>query len=408
MQQPGRVEFVAMMAVLLATIAFSIDAMLPALPEIARTLVPEAPNNAQLVVTSFVFGMGLGTFLAGPISDATGRKPAILGGLALYIAGAALASQAQSLETLLVARMVQGLGAAGPRIVTNAMIRDRFEGRHMAQIMSFVMMVFLLVPAMAPAFGSLIIGAFGWRSIFAAFIVFALCGGLWLAMRQPETLPPESRHGMRPALMRLAASEVVRRPDVRIYIGVLTLGTGQMFALISSVQQIYDVYLGQGDVFQWWFMATALLAGTGTIVNAALVMRLGMRRIAICAYGVQCLISGVLVLTELAGLVPPGLALVTFFGWSVSVFFMVGLTFGNLNALALQPLGHIAGMAASVVGAISTILGVVLAVPIGLAFDGTPVPLYIGTMVCSALAFALMRRTVEAEGAPADQVAPHR
>jgi len=393
--QPGRVEFVAMVAVLFATLAFSIDAMLPALPEIAGTLTPDDPNRAQLVVTSFIFGMGVGTLFAGPISDTVGRKAGILGGLALYILGAALASRAQTLETLMAARVVQGLGAAGPRIVSQAMIRDRFEGREMAQIMSFVMMIFILVPAMSPAAGSLVIDGFGWRAIFWAFVIFALFGGTWLALRQPETLPREGRHPLRIGIVWLALKETLRRPEVRLYIAVLTLGTGQMFALISSVQPIYDQSLGMADSFAFWFMATALLAGTGTIVNAALVMRLGMRRLAITAYAAQGVISLVLVAAEIAGLVPAEAAFPVFFAWSVSVFFMVGLTFGNLNSLALQPLGHIAGTAASVIGAISTILGVVIAVPIGLAFNGSPMPLYVGTGVCSALAYLLMRRTVE-------------
>ncbi|MBJ3762967.1 multidrug effflux MFS transporter [Maribius pontilimi] len=394
-RQPGRVEFVAMVAVLFSTIAFSIDAMLPALPQIAERLSPDEPNRAQLVVTSFIFGMGVGTLLAGPISDTVGRKAAILGGLAIYGFGAVLAVQAQSLETLMAARVVQGLGAAGPRIVSQAMIRDRYEGREMAQIMSFVMMIFILVPAMSPAAGSFVIDLAGWRAIFWSFVLFGLIGGTWLALRQPETLPSEARFPLRLGVVWLALKETLSRADVRIYIAVLTLGTGQMFALISSVQPVYDQALGLADSFQWWFMATAILAGTGTIVNAALVMRLGMRRLAITAYAAQALISAALILAHLLDLVPEGAALPFFFAWSVSVFFMVGLTFGNLNSLALQPLGHIAGTAASVIGAISTVLGVLIAVPIGLAFDGTPLPLVIGTGVCSALAFLLMRRTVE-------------
>jgi DHA1 family bicyclomycin/chloramphenicol resistance-like MFS transporter len=149
-----------------------------------------------------------------------------------------------------------------------------------------------------------------------------------------------------------------------------------------------------------WFAATGLLSGGGTILNATLVMRLGMRRLAIAAYGAQTVISGALLVVTLAGLLPPGLAFPAFFVWSVSVFFMAGLTFGNLNALALQPLGHIAGMAASVVGALSTVGSVILAVPIGLAFDGTIVPLAAGTFVCSALALWLMRWSREADPEP--------
>src|SRR5690606_12481373 len=159
----GQGEFIALMAMLMATVAFSIDSMLPVLPEIAGSLSPDAPNNAQLILTSFILGMGVGTFFAGPISDSIGRRRTILWGFALYALGATMAAFAPTLETLLAARLIQGLGAAAPRIVSTAMIRDQYEGRRMAQIMSFVMMIFILVPAVAPFVGSLIIAAFGWR-----------------------------------------------------------------------------------------------------------------------------------------------------------------------------------------------------------------------------------------------------
>ena len=187
---------------------------------------------------------------------------------------------------------------------------------------------------------------------------------------------------------------------------MLTLGFGQMFALLSSIQQIYAETFGRADTFPLWFAATGLLSGGGTILNATLVMRLGMRRLAIAAYATQTLISGLLVAAEMSGLLPPGLAFPVFFFWSASVFFMAGLTFGNLNALALQPMGHIAGMAASVVGALSTVGAVFIAAPIGLAFDGTIVPLTFGTLICSALAWWLMRWSREADPEPKKFV-PH-
>ncbi|RVT84580.1 MFS transporter [Rhodobacteraceae bacterium CCMM004] len=383
------------MAVLVAIVAFSIDAMLPALPQIAADLSPDNVNAAQLVLTAFVFGMGAGTLIAGPISDAIGRKPAITAGVAVYVAGSLAAAMAQSLEVLLVARVVQGIGAAGPRIVSLALVRDCFEGRRMAQIMSFVMMIFVLIPAVAPFIGSLIIPSFGWRGVFGAFVLFGLVGAIWLNLRQPETLPPNARVPLRAAVLKVAFLEVVGHPMVRIYIAVLTLGFGQMFALLSSIQQIYAQTFDRAETFALWFMAMAVLSGLGTIVNASLVMRLGMRRLALASYAAQTVLAAALVVLWTAGLVPGWAAFPAFFFWTFTVFFMAGLTFGNLNALALQPLGHIAGMAASVVGAVATVLAVAIAAPIGLAFDGTPVPLFVGTAVCSALAWALMRRTVE-------------
>ena len=399
-------EFIAMMAVLFATIAFSIDAMLPALPEIAAELTPEAVNRAQLVLTAFVLGMGFGTLIAGPISDATGRKPAITAFVGLYILGAVGAAMSPSIEMLLAARLVQGIGAAGPRIVSIALVRDMYEGRTMARIMSFVMMIFILIPAVAPSIGALIIAGFGWRGVFGAFVLFGIVGASWVNLRQAETLPPERRRPLRAGTLKAAFREVVSHRLVLLYIVVLTLGFGQMFALLSSIQQIYADTFGKAESFPLWFAATGILSGGGTILNATLVMRLGMRRLAIAAYAVQTVISGLLVLAEVAGVLPPGLAFPVFFFWSASVFFMAGLTFGNLNALALQPMGHIAGMAASVVGALSTVGAVFIAAPIGLAFDGTIVPLTFGTLVCSALAWWLMRWSREADPEPKKFV-PH-
>jgi DHA1 family bicyclomycin/chloramphenicol resistance-like MFS transporter len=384
-------EFVAMIAVLFATIAFSIDAMLPALPDIAAELTPEAVNRAQLVLATFVLGMGVGTLVAGPVSDSVGRKRAIIGFVGLYILGAVGAAMATSIEMLLLARLVQGLGAAGPRIVSIALVRDLYEGRTMARIMSFVTMIFILIPAVAPTIGAINIAGFGWRGIFGGFVVFGIAAALWLGLRQEETLAPAKRRPFRAAPLWEAFTEVLSHRMVILYIVVLTLGFGQMFALLSSIQQIYSETFGLRDSFPLWFAATGLLSGGGSILNATLVMRLGMRRLAVMAYAVQTVISGLLVVAEVTGLLPPGIAFPVFFAWSVSVFFMAGLTFGNLNALALQPMGHIAGMAASVVGALSTVGSVIIAAPIGLAFDGTIVPLLAGTFVCSALALWLMR-----------------
>ncbi|KAF0674746.1 nitric-oxide synthase bacterial [Profundibacterium mesophilum KAUST100406-0324] len=380
------------MATLFATVAFSIDAMLPALPALAADLAPRDANRAQLVLTAFVLGMGIGTLFAGPISDAIGRKRAISLGIALYCIASVLAVLATSLEMLLVARLLQGLGAAGPRIVSLALVRDLYEGRRMAQIMSFVMMIFVLIPAVAPFIGSLVVPYFGWRGIFGLFVLLGLVNLVWLNLRQPETLPPEARRPLRAAALRSALREVLSHKAVRLYILVMALGYGQMFGYLSSVQQIYAEVFGITDDFPLWFMAMALLSGLGTITNAALVMRLGMRRITLAAYGGQAVISAALLLLTLAGFGGAG-SFPVFFAWSVSIFLMAGLTFGNLNALALQPLGHVAGMASSVTGSIATVLAVFIAAPIGLAFDGTPLPMVVGTLTCSGLALCLMLRT---------------
>ncbi|MCA0964409.1 MFS transporter [Salipiger bermudensis] len=397
---PGRVEFIALLAMLFATIAFSIDAMLPALPEIGAELTPEAVNRAQLVVTSFVFGMGIGTFFTGPLSDVFGRKPVLLGGSALYIVASICAAYAETLELLLAARLLQGLGAAGPRVVALAIVRDLYSGREMARIMSFVMMVFTLFPALAPSIGAVIIAATGWRGIFWAFVAFSSIASIWLMVRLSETHPPENRRPFRLTTFRAALAELFGQRVVVISIGVQALIFAMLFSMISTVQQIYDISFGRAETFPLWFGGVAILAASGSVLNAALVMRLGMRFLITAMLSVQVALAGITLALFAFGLSgTPGFAL--FLLWQLSVFFQMGLTVGNINAIAMEPVGHIAGLAASVIGAVATVAGVLIAVPNGLMFDGTPVPLAAGIFIEAILALLLMRWLVRAEAAEA-------
>lgn len=385
----SRVEFVALCAMMFATIAFSIDAMLPALPEIGAELSPDNLNNAQLILTSFVLGMGIGTFFTGPLSDTFGRKPVIIGGALVYCLCAFVGWASQSLEVILAARLFQGIGAAGPRVVTLAIIRDLFSGREMARLMSFVMLVFTLVPAIAPLLGSFFIAIAGWRAIFLAFIGFSLISILWLGFRLPEPLARENRRPFQFRVLWGAIFEMWAIPVVRVSILVQTLCFAMLFTMLTSVQQIYDIAFERGDEFPFWFGAVAIVAGSASLLNAALVIRLGMRFLVTVTLGVQILLTGTML--GLCFVLPNGpLLFAVFVIWQTSVFFQAGMTLGNLNAMAMEPLGHMAGTAASVMGAIATVFGAGLAVPVGLAFNGTPVPLALGIGVEAALGFGLM------------------
>lgn len=386
----SQAEFIALMAMLFATIAFSIDAMLPALPEIAAELTPDAVNRAQLIVTSFVFGMGVGTLFAGPLSDAFGRKPVIVGGVMLYCTGAALAWMAQSLELALAARVIQGLGGAGPRVVAVAMVRDLYKGRVMAQIMSLVFIIFSLIPAIAPSLGAVIIDFAGWRAIFGAFILFALIAAVWMTIRQPETLPLENRRALSVISLKSGALEVLGNRIVRLTIMAQTLCLACLFATLSSTQQVFDQTFDRGDSFHLWFALMALLAATASAINARLVVRLGMRRMVRSILSVQIVVSGLYLVASGIGW-PDGTHFFAYFFWITGVFFMAGMTLGNLNAIAMEPMGHVAGMAASVVGAVATVGSVLLAIPIGLMFDGTPVPGVAGVLALSIVALVVMR-----------------
>lgn len=389
-------EFIALMAMLTATIAFSMDAMLPALPEIARELTPLDHNRAQLILTSFVLGMGIGTFFAGPLSDAFGRRAVTVAGAVVFCAGAALAWVAPTLELVLLGRIVQGIGAAGPRIVSIALVRDIYAGREMARIMSFVMMIFTVVPAMAPLVGSYIIAWSGWRGIFPAFMVFSVLTLLWFLIRQPETLPAAARRPFRLVPLWQGLCEVLRLRAAQVSILMQALLFAALFGTLSQIQPLFDLTFGRGESFPLWFAAIALISGTASLVNAQLVLRLGMRRMVRIALTVQAVFSALVAVVLLLWAVPGQAGFVVFLVWICGVFFMVGFTLGNINAIAMEPLGHIAGMAASVISSLATVIGVALAVPLGLAFDGSVGPLATGVALLAGCALLAQRLLPEA------------
>lgn len=384
-------ELIALMAMLSATVAFSIDAMLPALPQIGAALSPLAPENAHLVITSFVFGMGAGTLIAGPLSDALGRKPVMLTGAAIYILGAVAAALSQSLEIMLAARIVQGLGASGPRVVAIAVIRDLYGGREMARLVSFVMIVFTLVPVLAPTLGAGLAALVGWQGIFGAFVVFALITAAWVALRLPETLAEAERRPFRPAALWAGLREMWGIEMVRLSILVQTLSFGMLFAMLSSTQLVFDQTFGQGETFHLWFGGIALVAGTSGFLNASIVRRFGMRPIIMVMLGASALLSVVFAGLWMLGL-PGQWPLALFVLWQVVIFFQAGMTIGNLNALAMEPLGHMAGLAASVMGAVSTIGAALIGAGLGALFDGTPLPLALGLAALALTGFALTLR----------------
>ncbi len=385
----SRPEFVALIAMMFATIAFSIDAMLPALPEIGAQLSPDNVNRAQMILTAFVLGMGAGTFVTGPLSDSFGRKPVILAGSLVYITAAFVAWSSTTLEVVLAARLVQGLGAAGPRVVAMAVVRDLFAGREMARMVSVAMMIFTIFPAFAPLMGSGIIALTGWRGIFLAFILFSLISTLWMALRLPETLPRENRRPFRTPLLLAAVGEMARHPTVRLSILVQMLSLGMLFTTILMIQPIYDVVFDRAERFPLYFGVIALLSGSASLLNAGIVVRIGMRRIVTWSLGAQILLSGVLlILTQVP--LADGPYFAVFLVWQTCVFFMAGTTIGNLNAIAMEPMGHIAGMAASVMGALSTVGAALLSAPVGLLFDGTLRPLAGGVVIMAIAGFVLM------------------
>ncbi len=382
-------EFVALVALMFSLVAMSIDGMLPALPAIGADLAVADPNDTQLVVSSLFLGLAFGQLLAGPLSDSYGRKPIIYVGLVLFMGGCLLSIYAPSFEWMIAGRILQGFGAASPRIVTIALVRDQYEGRAMARVMSFALSVFILVPALAPAIGQGILLLAGWQAIFVTFLFIALLTSVWFGLRQPETHPPERRSTLSFPGIFSAALEVC---SIRAAIGH-TVATGLLFAsfvgYLSSAQQIFQQTYQVGKWFPAYFAALALAIGCAAAINGRLVIRYGMRRISTLAVraltGVSLMSS--VVVWSLSGLPPLWL----FMAFFLVMFFFIGLLFGNLNALSMEPLGHIAGVGAAMVGFIGTLISVPIGAAIGQAYDGTVLPLTVGFLFFGAAALLIMR-----------------
>ena len=393
-------EFVPLVALLISLVALAINAMLPALPMIGRDLGVERANEVQFVITSLFLGLGLGQVLFGPLSDRIGRKAAIHAGLALFMTGCLVSIFASSFEAMIAGRILQGAGAAGPRIATMALVRDLYSGRQMARLMSFVMAVFILVPALAPLLGQGILWLGSWRSIFTTFFVVAVVAFAWITLRQPETLPVDRRRPFSVRAIGQAVGEIVR---IRPSLGY-TLASGFIFApfvaYLSAAQQIFQQAYQTGAMFPVYFAVLSFGIGLGGMLNGRLVLRHGMRRLSKIGATAVALIS----LVAWTGLfhfdgLPP---LWLFMAYLLVVFLFIGLLMGNLNALAMEPLGHLAGVGTAVVTSLATLISAPLGSLIGQAFDGT---LY--TQVGALAVFGLLTLGAMAWAEPAGDRGRH-
>jgi DHA1 family bicyclomycin/chloramphenicol resistance-like MFS transporter len=380
----ARFEFIALMAVMTSIIAFSIDAMLPALPQIAADLDVQDVNDRQLVVIVLFIGLALAQIAYGPISDTLGRKPAAYIGFSIFIAGSVLCVFAWSFEIMLTGRFLQGVGAAGPRIVSLALVRDLYSGRAMARIMSMVMGIFIIVPVIAPSVGQVLLFVGDWRLIFIVLLAQGVIGLVWFAWRQPETLPKDRRAAFSLKRVFSAFAEACSNPVTLGYTVAAGLVFGAFVGYLASTQQILGELYGLGAQFPIYFGANALAFGAASMLNARLVMKLGMRRLAGSGLAATSALSlAFFIATLLLAGHPP---LWSLMGYLLLTFFFVGVLFGNFNALAMEPMGHIAGTAAAVVGSLATVISSVLGWALGQAYDGTVRPMIAGFAVLTILA----------------------
>jgi DHA1 family bicyclomycin/chloramphenicol resistance-like MFS transporter len=386
---PGFGESIALMALMISFVALSVDSMLPALPEIGRDLSVRHPNDVQLVISILILGLSVGQLTYGPLSDSIGRKSPIFIGIIIFMVGCLLSIFAAQFTVMLAGRFMQGIGAAGPRAVIVALVRDQYEGRAMARVMSAIMAVFIIVPAVAPALGQAVLLVASWRAIFGALMTLATIALTWFMIRQPETLPLDRRI---PFSVKRIMAAVVEICTNRIALGyTLTAGLifGAFLGYLNCAQQVFQEVYDLGRQFPFFMAILALSIGSASFFNSRFVMRWGMRLMSRIA---MQLLIGLSVFFFIAVCWmeghPPLWVLMTCF---MMIFFCIGILFGNLNAIAMVPLGHIAGVGAAVVGSISSLIAVPLAIFIGRSYDGTTLPLISGFAILSIIAAVTMR-----------------
>ncbi|WP_404403266.1 multidrug effflux MFS transporter [Pelagibacterium halotolerans] len=376
-REVSRPEFIALIASLMALNALAIDVMLPALPNMAEALNVASENEAQLVLGTYMLGFGAAQLLFGPLSDRFGRRPPLLVGMLIYIAAAALAVVAPNFATLLALRFVQGLGAASTRVIAVSTVRDRFGGRAMAEVMSLVFMVFMIVPVVAPSVGQLLLTAGHWQWIFLFMAGLAVIVFVWVFVRLPETLMPENRRELRLGIVVEGFRIVFSNIPAMSYGLAGAFIFGALFGFISTSQQIYVGIYETGAMFPIYFAAGAGIMSVSSYTNSIMVRKIGMRRLAHGA--LLCFITFSLLWLVLAITIDVPLWL--FFTLVSAAMFMFGWTAPNMNALAMEPLGNVAGTASSVFGFIQTAGGALLGTYIGQNFDGTLVPVATGYFV---------------------------
>lgn len=383
----SRTEFIVLIAFMISLVAMTTDVMLPGLGLIATDLGQADPNAGHLVISVLFAGFAVGQLIVGPLSDCYGRRPVIHASYALFCVGCAMSLFAASFEMLLLGRVLQGLGMAGPRIIAIAIVRDGFEGRAMAKIMSFVMAVFIIVPAIAPAIGQVVLALSGWRAIFTLLLVIAALSWAWFGLRQPETLAIADRRRFSLKGILQGIVIICRTPAAIGYTIAVGLIFGPFLAYLSLAQQIFQGSYGTGEAFALWFGVAALSIGVASIINSALVERFGMKFLSNLALIWVILAASLFMVAVFIWNGLPPFAM--FMTWVIATFFGMGLLFGNLNALAMEPLGKMAGLGAAVVGALATAVSIPIGFVISNNFNGGVGVLVVGFGVVAALALLI-------------------
>ncbi|MFT6935281.1 MAG: DHA1 family bicyclomycin/chloramphenicol resistance-like MFS transporter [Maribacter sp.] len=379
-------EFIALMASLMSIVALAIDALLPAIAEIGISINSLDPTDNQLLIVMIFLGLGFGQLFFGPLSDTYGRKPVVYIGFVLFACASILCVLAPSLEWMVVGRILQGIGLSAPRTVSISIIRDTYTGDYMAKIMSFVTAFFILIPVVAPAIGKIILETMGWEAIFYMQLFFALVVGVWFWKRQIETLKPEYKVPFSLSIFIKGTKEIFKHTETVACTMISGFITGSFLVYLSSAQHVFEDQYNLKDSFPYIFAGLALSIGLSTFLNGTLVVRFGMRKLALYALVLFTLVA-LTYAVLFFGKPNPGLPILLLF--LASLFFSLGFVWGNMRAIAMQPIGHIAGIGAAITGFISTILSIPISLYVGSFVQETVWPLFVGLGMCGFLSTIL-------------------
>jgi MFS transporter, DHA1 family, multidrug resistance protein len=383
---PGRTEFVLLISSVMMIVAFAIDSMLPALPMIGLSLGMGDESRYPLVISAFLFGFGISQLFVGTLSDRYGRRGLMLWSLFGFAITSLAATLAPTFEILLIARMAQGFTCAGARVIVTSVVRDQFEGRDMAQVMSLASMIFMAAPVLAPTMGQLAMNTGSWRWIFAALALISLVLWIWVVRRLPETLAEENRTPIsRKNIMASARTVITDRMSLGYSLAQAAISCG-LFGFLMSVQQIFDKTFGRAAFLPTGFAIMAVGMAGASLLNASIVKRYGMRRIGHAALFFYTFTAGAHMLLAQSG----HETMTSFLALQSIMMLGLALMGGNFSAMAMENMGKVAGMASSLQGSVQNLIASVIGGIIGASFDGTTFPLYLGNFLCGMVALLIV------------------
>ncbi len=377
-------QFVAVVAACMGLSALSIDLALPAFSNI-RTEFGLAADSTEVagLVTMFFLGLAAGQLVFGPMSDRFGRKPILMLGFGIFAVGTAGAALMSTLTGVLAFRVLWGFGAAAPRVVAMAMVRDTQHGSEMARTMSLAMSIFLIVPILAPSLGELLLTVCPWRIVFVAPGLAALAVATWIWRRLPETLPTDQRRSVSPKSLVSALGQVLSNRQTASLGLAVTFLFGSMTSFVGGSELIVEDVFGKGAIFALLFGIIGLTLGLSALLNARLVMIYGVDTM--LRYGSAYLLASALCMFAVSRIgdgVPP----LWLFWLSVALFMpAVSMLTPICNSAAMVPLPHVAGMASAALGAMATAGGAVLGSLADNAFDGTVRPFATHALIYATL-----------------------